>query len=116
MGKSWGKSCDIFNWGSLLSTGHTLELVFLIWGVFQGAVVPQTKADFWKIMAWSFRCLFAGKHPSENWLGEACDISSKEGRMAGLPLVGDASDEDFPFCVLWVIKGDLDWYQKAHMS
>ena len=39
------------------------------------------------------------------------DRFSPEGRIANAPLVGDDA-EDFPFCVLWQIKGDLDFYDK----
>lgn len=46
VGKSWGKSMDSFNWGSLLATGATKAVSLLICAVFhicavQGMAVPH---------------------------------------------------------------------------
>jgi hypothetical protein len=111
VGKSWGKSCDFYNWGSLLAVGPAAEVAFCIWACFLDAQVPdRTKNIFWKLMKWSFDALFAGRWPSRNWDGMLYPENSSDGRRAGEPLVG--SSPDHYFCCIWKIKGDLDFYQK----
>ncbi len=114
VGKSWGKSCDIFNWGSLLSHGTTIEIVFLIWLCWQDAAIPDiTKPRFWRIVKWSFDALFEGCWPFADCLGNVYDATSPEGRKAGLPLVGTAiAATSCFFGVIWRINRDLDFHQK----
>jgi len=117
VGKSWGESCDIYNWGSLLASGGTVEITFLIWAVWCHSVVTGTKDLFWKILNWSLTALFFGRHPTHDYLGNRFPPLSLEGLRAGQPLVGAAADADNCFCgVLWVVKGDLDFDKKDILS
>ena len=63
VGKSWGKTLNVFDWGSLLARGATQQIVFWIWSVFAQVASPRAMRLFWKIMKWSFNALFSGKHP-----------------------------------------------------
>ena len=99
VGKTWSKSCDFYNWGSLLAVGAAAEVAFCIWASFLDGQVPaRTKVLFWKIMRWSFDALFAGKWPSTNWDGVPYPANSPDGRRAGHPLVGDANN--YFFCCI----------------
>ena len=87
VGKTWSKSCDFYNWGSLLAVGAAAEVAFCIWASFLDGQVPaRTKVLFWKIMRWSFDALFAGKSPStptrmalHSW---QCDVTYLPTRLA----------------------------------
>ena len=114
VGKSWAKSANVYNWGGLLARGTTLQIVFLIWACWLDARVEDTTdMHFWVLMKWSFDIMFAGVWPHKDWNGVRYDPNSPEGRKAGKPLVGAVADAAMCFfCVLWRIKGDLDFYQK----
>lgn len=112
MGKTWAQSADVFNWGGLLARGSTLEIVLLIWACFVDAqVAGLTKVAFYIMVQWSFDILFAGTWPHKDHNGVPYPKDSKEWRRAGTPLVGSDLADCF-FCVLWRIKGDLEFHHK----
>ena len=75
----------------------------------------RTQNAFWVLMRWSFNILFTGVWPHADWNDVSYHPNSPDGRRAGHPLVG--SDRTmFHFCVLWRIKGDLDFYQKERSN
>ena len=114
VGKSWGKSVDSYNWGSLLAQGSTADLVFLIWAIFQELQLrARTKKLFWKIMTWSFTALFDGKWPTRDHNNVLFPAGSVDGLRGGSPLVG-TDQRNFPFCVIWQLKGDLDFDHKVY--
>ena len=111
VGKSWGKSCNIYNWGSMLAAGKTVEIVFWIYSCFDVLYATGTSTRIFKILQWSFTALFNGVHPHSDWRGTRYEPDSPEGKLAGTPLVG-TSIVDCLFCVIWKLKGDLDWHFK----
>ena len=112
VGKSWGKSCNIYNWGSLLATGKTVEIVFWIYSCFSDLYAAgKTSARIFKILKWSFTALWEGRHPHADWRGCDYPADSEEAKLAGTPLVGDDLTNSL-FCVIWKLKGDLDWHFK----
>ena len=111
VGKSWGKSLNVFDWGSLLARGPTKQIVFWIWSVFAAISSKRTMEVFWKIMKWSFNALFSGKHPDKDFHGEPYPAGSAEAKLAGKPLVGSDPGDHY-FCVIWRFKGDGDFNQQ----
>jgi len=112
LGKTWGRSCNIWNWGSLLAKGSTVEIVFWIWSCILDIMVKgRTQAKFYKIMKWSFTALWNGTWPMADWDDTKYAANSPEGKKAGTPLVGTNLSECL-FCVVWLLKGDLDFHHK----
>ena len=108
IGKSWAKSSQIWNWGSLLARGPTREIVFWIWSVFKESMTRSTtRSRFWKILCWSLRSLQAGLWPATNWNGLPWEPGSIDAMRAGTPLVGDDLSTRFA-CQIWRAKGDLE--------
>ena len=118
VGKTWGKSLHVWNWGSLLAKGSTVEIVFWIWSCFSDVFLPnkRTVNKFWKVLAWSLTQLFTGRWATHDWDNNRYAANTPEGMRAGTPLISGYADTEFPFCVLWRNKGDLDWYHKDHCS
>ena len=111
VGKSWGKTLNVFDWGSLLARGSTQQTVFWIWSVFVQVASPRAMRLFWKIMKWSFNALFSGRHPSSDFHGRPYPPGTPEALKAGTPLVG-VDRLDHYFCVIWRIKADGDFCLK----
>ena len=108
IGKSWAKSSQIWNWGSLLGSGNTKQVVFWIWNVFKDIMTKTaTRKRFWKILWWSQTALQRGLWPSTNWDGQAWVLGSLDAVRAGTPLVGEDPSTCFA-CQLWRLKGDLE--------
>ena len=112
-GKSWAKTWDIFSWMSLLGSGSTTEFNFLIWGIWsqmraRNTAVPTIKT-FWKIVCWSLRVMYIGRWPFFDWEGRPMTNPIDVAR-AGTPLAG--TETHFFFCVLWILKGDLEYLWK----
>lgn len=108
IGKSWAKSAQIWNWGSLLAKGSTKQIVFWIWCVFKDLMTRSTThRRFWKIFCWSLRSLQTGLWPATNWDGERWAAESVDAIRAGTPLIGDDPSTCFA-CQLWRVKGDLE--------
>ena len=112
LGKTWGRSANVWNWGSLLARGTTQEVVLWIYSCIGDTMIQgKTLKKFYKIMRWSFSCLWNGVWPAADWDERPYSPNSPEGRRAGTPLVGTMVDHCL-FCVLWLLKGDLDFHQK----
>jgi len=111
VGKAWGKSLNVFDWGSLLALGVTREIVFWIWAVFAEVASPRAMKLFWKILKWSFNALWSGKHPFADFHGHPYPAGSPEALRAGTPLVG-TDNLDHYFCVIWRFKADGDFCHK----
>jgi hypothetical protein len=113
VGRPTTKSLDCFSWQSLLAFGHTMSIKMWMCGIFdhnksKGADnTSRTMDDIWMIICWSLAALFAGRHPSHDWRGNAYEGGS-EGLLANTPLTKDGY-----VCVLWSIKGDIDWFGKG---
>ena len=107
VGKTWGKSLDVFSWCSLLGVGLTIECNFFIWSIFQKlccrATLFNTKARFWRILVWSLQILQTGLWPDFDWNG------NRDPR-GGTPLAGVVGS--YFVGVLWVLRGDLDYLCK----
>jgi hypothetical protein len=65
------------------------------------------ESDVWKIITWSLDWLYRGVFPNCDAWGTIYAANSTEGLRAMTPLAGGY------FGVLWVIRGDLDWYNKT---
>lgn len=64
-------------------------------------------APFWKLMAWSFRCLLEGKYPVAGPDGEPL-VGTQRNRLAGHPIGRPGTT--FALCE---IRGDWQWYQQS---
>ena len=107
-GKSWANACQIWNWGSLLASGSTKEIVFWIWCVFKDVMTnSSTRKRFWQILCWSLRSLQRGLWPAANWNKDLWEPGSVDALRANTPLVGDDPSTCFA-CQLWRVKGDLE--------
>lgn len=107
IGKTWSKSSQIWNWGSLLARGSTVEVVFWIWSCYKVYLTDPARKRFWKIFVWSLRAMQRGLWPSSNWDGSDWAPGSVDAVRAGKPLVGDDRRTCF-CCQLYRIKGDLE--------
>jgi hypothetical protein len=111
VGKSWSKSVDVFSWSSMLGAGCTLDMHFYIYLFFANLAVKQNAANsmavFWKILVWSFEWLGKGLWPTSDHLGRKFRKGSSAAAKAGSPLA------DGFVAVLWLLKGDLDYYAKT---
>ena len=110
-GKAWAKLMIVLSWSSVFGSGSTLEQNYLMWAHFwhncyHGEGLGNTMTQVWKILAWSFYWLFMGLWPTHDYDNNALTDDPK----AGTPLCPHA-DHDMCFLgVLWVIKGDLDYF------
>ena len=111
VGKSWGKSVQVFSWTSLLSSGSTVRCCFLIYMLFWNLVVKEVGRNvydtFSRALCWSFDALYKGTWPATDCSGEAWPLGSEDAKRAGKPLA-----EGFRGC-LWLVKGDLEFMAKA---
>ena len=115
VGKSWSKSLDIISWASCLAAGTTMGTFNFIFAMFTNIFVKDggrdTLKQFMVILAWSFECLYLGRHPDHNWNGDPWPRGSHRWNVRGKPLAGE--DEDFLFCMPIIYRGDLDWKYKT---
>ena len=95
-----------------MAVGSTLQIVLLIWcGWVSAQIEGKTKQTFWKKVAWSFEILWTGCWPWADENKKPYPRGSPEWKKAGTPLVG-SDVAGCIFCVLWLIKGDLDMHHK----
>ena len=115
VGKSWGKSADIYSWNSFFATGPTIEFNFYIWAVFKAVLSTSfnrnTKNTFWKILVWSLKWLWLGLWPNKNWDGSDW-VHRVDIDRAMTPLAG--TDDDFLFCCVWGLLGDLEYFKTEY--
>ena len=97
----------MFSWGSMLCNASSMESCLLIaaWPKIatsgnKHSGPEHTWSEIYRIIAWSFRALWDGKHPTRDWRGEP--IADK---LAGTLLVPNGTR----FC-LWQLVGDLEYY------
>jgi hypothetical protein len=70
IGKIWVKLMTVFSFGSLLATGLTRDVQFLIWGCFDKLLQTgevSTLDEFWMVLRWSFYWLWRGVWPDQHW-------------------------------------------------
>ena len=81
IGKIWCRSALVLSWNSLMATagGASLEDTNLyIFGLFEKFILPAseftqgTMAALWTLLRWSFDCIWQGKWPARDWLGNMC--------------------------------------------
>ena len=78
VGKGWCQSMTTFSWSSMIGTGTTKELMYLIFGVFEKlrAVDPNQELDtygqFFTMLSWSFHWLLEGLWPDRDHTGKKC--------------------------------------------
>eukprot|EP00438_Fugacium_kawagutii_P005243 Skav235426 [mRNA] locus=scaffold473:10773:12278:- [translate_table: standard] len=115
VGKIWARSVLAFSWNSLIATfegGQQKNIMNYTWACFEKFVQQDapgalgTMSVFFKILAWSFRCLFNGKWPSRDWRDVPFDPQSAQGKKAGKPLAGPYKAALVQLC------GDLDYLHK----
>ena len=97
-GKAWSKSVDVYSWNSIMGTGTTLELEFLVWLVHAsqcsktGVLTTDTKLKFYHHFCASLTKLYNG-------VDDNGDVLCPGHGYFGVP---------------WVISGDLDWFYKEY--
>ena len=110
-GKKWKKTLDVWSWSSVFVTGGTLDTMFLIWSHFPHTSCTldgsnRTCDQFYKELRWSLYWLWLGQWPDRNADGQAYPRGSAQAAKALTPLA------DGHFAILWVLKGDLDYFHK----
>ncbi len=110
IGKAGTKSLDVWSWQSVLTCmGTSLDQKLLSCCIFNDSKCKSpehehdTEAEMGEVLLWSVRQLSLGEWPSHDHRGVAYDPVSAEGMLANSSLAGGY------FCVLWLIKGDLDY-------
>lgn len=113
IGRSWGKSLDIYSWTSLLNTQGTsvADGHFVIFMWFTKLLVKaggmSLSDTFARKLRWSLYWLSLGVWPRRDEFDKEFDQGTDEARKAGLPLAGGF------FAILWVVRGDLDELAKG---
>lgn len=112
LGKRWAKASDVYSWRSLLGTGSTTDVSFLIWSVWTSIVSSlfgqHTKKAFWRVLCWSLEALQSGYWPKKDPYGVAY-THGPDYERAGTPLTGRGAR--FRRATLWVVSADLDFYR-----
>ena len=110
VGKSWGKTFDVWHWTSLIGVGDTTALCFYIYGIFCKLMSKQTGSDtlekFYLSLRWSLLAWIRGQWPSHDANGKLYAKNTVAGKRAGTPLA-----EGY-FGVVWVWRADLDFIWK----
>ena len=108
IGRSGSKSCDFFNWSSLLGQGCTLDATVFITGAFSDLNVKgETLNAIWAVIAWSLTWLWESKWPDRDHHGIMYRRPSVEGKRALTPLA------DGFFGAVLSVRGDLDYFGKV---
>ncbi len=111
VGRSWGKSVDVYSWASLLGKGSTVSTNFLVYLLYWKLRVTREGMDvfdkFSKVLAWSLYWLFLGVWPRRDADNHEYLADSPDGKRAGQPLA------DGDYAVLWCLRGDMEHVAKA---
>jgi hypothetical protein len=106
VGKAWNKSMDAFHWTSMLVHGATIDFQLYIFSLFglcrRQEPTHNTYDAVFAVLRWSFYWLYMGKWPTHTWDGY---------RIASANAGKDLADGFF--CVIWNLKGDLDYFAKC---
>ena len=115
VGRSWSKSLEILSWASCIAQGSTLGTFNYICSVFAAALVTEagrdTLAELFRVLAWSLRAMYNGKHPERDWNNKKWPHGSYRDNVKGTNLCGEGDCAFFGMVV--VIRGDLDWKFKT---
>ena len=115
VGKIWSRSVLSITWMSMLANGlgaKMSDIVFYIWGIFEKFALPSstttvgTMQTLWRVLRWSFQCMYEGTWPARDWRGLPYDKDSLQGKNAGKPLARGYR------AVLLQLCGDLDYFSK----
>ena len=103
IGKVWSRQLTTWSWNSLLGMGSTKSMQMQVWPCFDETMASTTLAEFWQILAWSFKWLQLGVFPDADHLGNKYAANTQDGQKAGQYLAGG-------YCgVLWSLVGDLEY-------
>ena len=75
VGKIWCRKALMLSWCSLLAVAagrNSQRCMVYMWGVFEHFLVSGaagTMETFWSIIAWSFKAIWSGLWPQEDWRG-----------------------------------------------
>ena len=106
-GKSWSQSMCIISFRSLLGFGTTVETNFLTVAIIVRVFIKFfTLRVVWKIIAWSWKIAWTGRHPFADVNGVPYHPESPEGKLAGTWLCGGF------FALPWSIRCDCDFTSK----
>eukprot|EP00971_Amphidinium_carterae_P047034 926268-Amphidinium_carterae.1 len=106
LGKSWGQGVNCVTFGSLLCRESSLLqniLLALVWKKCK----PETMVKIFRVLTWSFEAVWAGRHPTQNYLGHAFPEGSVEAHKAGTLLANGF------YGALICATGDLEWQQEG---
>ena len=96
-------SLDAVSWGGFLGGNlSTLASKNLISGLLSRTVGATTKAVYWGAVIYGLMMLCSGTWPHRDWNGDP--LHGNDRLRAGTWIAGGL------FCVIWMIKGDMDWY------
>ena len=98
-------SCMAISWSGFLTDNlSTIHTKMPISAMLNTCVAPGTYSVFWAMIVWSLMVLLSGAFPSRDWMGHALVEASDIARAAD-SLAGGL------FCVVWVVKGDMEFIQ-----
>ena len=115
IGKIWSRSVLSMTWMSMVANGlgsKMSDIIFYIWGIFEKFAIPSstttvgTMETLWRVLRWSFECMYEGVWPKKDWRGLPYEKESKEGKRAGKALARGYR------AVLLQLYGDLDYFSK----
>ena len=95
---------EAISWSGMLGKAEsTIDQKILVSGMINKCKADTTQGIWWPAMLWGFRVLQSGNFPTLSLDGDAFPMGSEQSNQAGQPIA------DGFFCVLWTIKGDLEW-------
>ena len=111
VGASWQKTVETFSWSSITGIGTlTLFMNYLIICFIKSmaCATGDTRKMIFRIMRWSFECLYEGKWPELDWFGQKIRKGSRWGIKAGQWLA------DGLIACLFYLKGDLEFFASSY--
>ena len=113
VGHAGVKSLDAYSWQSVLADGTTTHIKHYVFGMFEqskahlGEHGVDSNDAMWRVIVWSLNALFDGRWPAKDWNDQPWPHGSSEAALSGEYLA------DGFFAVVWLLKGDLDYFAKA---
>eukprot|EP00969_Alexandrium_andersonii_P006061 263075-Alexandrium_andersonii.AAC.1 len=100
-------SLEVVAFSFLLARGSTWSTKYVLACFAKSAELPGTWSAIFRVLLWSFRCMFEGTHPNKDHLGRDWPTGSYGAKMQGQPLT-----EQQHFGVIHRVAGDLDYFHK----
>lgn len=100
-------SLMVWSWGSFLTQEASLDSHLLMAAFPKSCTCKDTWAMLWKELAWSFRALAKGQHPTTDAAGNPLKKGSILFEKRGQPLAGGMK------AIVWSVQGDHEMFSNS---